>query len=142
MRAAPDDITETLASLAIFADLTRPELEKVAHSLEERYFAQDERVLREGLSGSSFYIVLEGEAALVAQGKRIGTLGRGDFFGEISVLLGEPPVADVIAARPLRCVVVPGDLLREFLQTHPRVCYRLLVAEARKLANVTRRSTS
>jgi CRP-like cAMP-binding protein len=141
MRSAPDDITETLASLTIFADLTRPELEKVAHSLEERYFAQDEKVLREGLSGSSFFIVLEGEAALVARGSRIGTLGRGDFFGEISVLLGEPPVADVIAARPLRCLVVPGELLREFLQTHPRVCYRLLVAEARKLANVTRRST-
>ena len=140
MRSAPDDITETLASLAIFADLTRPELEKVAHSLEERYFAQDEKVLREGLSGSSFYIILEGEAALVARGNRLGTLARGDFFGEISVLLGEPPVADVIAARPLRCLVVPGELLREFLQTHPRVCYRLLVAEARKLANVTRRS--
>jgi CRP-like cAMP-binding protein len=141
MRSAPDDITETLASLTIFADLTRPELEKVAHSLEERYFAQDEKVLREGLSGSSFFIILEGEAALVARGNRLGTLGRGDFFGEISVLLGEPPVADVIAARPLRCLVVPGELLREFLQTHPRVCYRLLVAEARKLANVTRRST-
>ena len=140
MRSAPDDITETLASLAIFADLTRPELDKVAHSLEERYFAQDEKVLREGLSGSSFYIILEGEAALVARGQRLGTLARGDFFGEISVLLGEPPVADVIAARPLRCLVVPGELLREFLQTHPRVCYRLLVAEARKLATVTRRS--
>jgi CRP-like cAMP-binding protein len=142
MRSAPDDITETLASLAIFADLTRPELEKVAHSLEERYFAQDEKVLREGLSGSSFYIILEGEAGLVARGNRLGTLARGDFFGEISVLLGEPPVADVIAIRPLRCLVVPGELLREFLQTHPRVCYRLLVAEARKLANVTRRSTA
>jgi CRP-like cAMP-binding protein len=142
MRAAPDDITETLASLAIFADLTRPELEKVAHSLEERYFAQEEKVLREGLSGSSFFIILEGEAALVARGNRLGTLARGDFFGEISVLLGEPPVADVIAARPLRCLVVPGELLREFLQTHPRVCYRLLVAEARKLATVTRRSTA
>ena len=142
MRSAPDDITETLASLTIFADLTRPELDKVAHSLEERYFAQDEKVLREGLSGSSFYIILEGEAALVARGSAIGTLRRGDFFGEISVLLGEPPVADVIAVRPLRCVVVPGDLLREFLQTHPRVCFRLLVAEARKLANVTRRGTA
>jgi CRP-like cAMP-binding protein len=142
MRSAPDDITETLASLAIFADLTRPELEKVAHSLEERYFAQDEKVLREGLSGSSFYIILEGEAGLVARGNRLGTLARGDFFGEISVLLGEPPVADVIAIRPLRCLVVPGELLREFLQTHPRVCYRLLVAEARKLATVTRRSTA
>ena len=122
MRSAPDDISETLAGLAIFADLSRPEVERIAHTLEERYFAQDERVLREGLSGSAFYIILDGE-----------------FFGEISVLLGEAPVADIVAARPLRCLVLPGELLKEFLQTNPRVCYRILVAEARKLANATRR---
>jgi CRP-like cAMP-binding protein len=139
VRSAPDDITETLASLAIFADLSRPELERVAHSLEERYFAQDERVLREGISGSAFYIILEGEAAVIAGGKRVNTLARGEFFGEVSVLLGDVPVADVFAARPLRCLALPGELLREFLQTNPRVCYRILVAEARKLANVTRR---
>jgi CRP-like cAMP-binding protein len=139
MRSAPDDISDTIAGLAIFADLSRPELERVAHALEERYFAQDERVLREGISGSAFYIILEGEAAVTAGGKRINTLGRGDFFGEISVLLGEAPTADIKATRPLRCLVLPGELLREFLQTNPRVCYRILVAEARKLANMTRR---
>jgi CRP-like cAMP-binding protein len=139
VRSAPDDISDTLAGLAIFADLSRPELERVAHTLEERYFAQDERVLREGISGSAFYIILEGEAAVLAGGKRINTLARGEFFGEISVLLGEAPVADVVAARPLRCLVLPGELLREFLQDNPRVCYRILVAEARKLQNATRR---
>ena len=139
MRSAPDDISDTLAGLAIFADLTRPELERVAHTLEERYFAENERVLREGLSGSAFYIVLEGEAAVVAAGKHIATLARGEFFGEISVLLGEPPVADIVATRPLRCLALPGRLLQEFLQTNPRVCYRILVAEARKLAQATRR---
>ena len=141
MRSAPDDITELLASLAIFADLSRPELERVAHTLEERYFAQDERVLREGLSGAGFYIVLEGEAAAIAGGRRVNTLGRGEFFGEISVLLGQAPVADIVATRPLRCLVLPGDLLKEFLQSNPRVCYRILVAEARKLANAVRSGT-
>ena len=140
MRSAPDDIPDTLAGLAIFADLSRPELERVAHTLEERYFAQDERIFREGISGSAFYIILEGEAAVNVGGKRVNTLARGEFFGEISVLLGEAPVADIVAARPLRCLVLPGDLLKEFLQTNPRVCYRILVAEARKLSNVTRRS--
>jgi CRP-like cAMP-binding protein len=139
MRSAPDDITDTLASLAMFADLSRPELERVAHSLEERYFAQDERVLREGLGGSAFYIILEGEAAVITAGKRINTLARGDFFGEISVLLGEAPTADIVATRPLRCLMLPGVLLKEFLQTNPRVCVRMLVAEAGKLANATRR---
>ena len=141
MRSAPDDVTETLAGLAIFADLSRPELERVAHSLEERYFAKDERVLREGLSGSAFYIILEGEAVVIAGTTRVNTLRRGDFFGEISVLLGEAPVADIVATRQLRCLVLAGDRLEEFLKSNPRVCYRILQAEARKLRNATRRST-
>src|SRR6266566_946189 len=139
MRSAPDDIPDILAGLAIFADLSRPELERVAHTLEERYFAQDERVLREGIAGSAFYIILEGEAAVIVGGRRVSLLARGEFFGEISVLLGETPVADIVATRPLRCLVLPGELLKEFLQSNPRVCYRILVAEARKLANATRR---
>jgi CRP-like cAMP-binding protein len=139
MRSAPDDITDTLGGLAIFADLSRPELERVAHTLEERYFAQDERVLREGIAGSAFYLILEGEAAVVAGGRPVTSLARGEFFGEISVLLGEAPVADIVATRPLRSHVLPGELLRQFLQTNPQVCYRILVAEARKLGNATRR---
>src|SRR5438094_10420361 len=97
MRSAPDDISDTLGSLAIFADLSRPELERVAHTLEERYFAQDERVLRRGLSGSGFYIVLMGEATAVADGRRCNVLGRGYVFDEISYVLGLAPVADIVA---------------------------------------------
>jgi CRP-like cAMP-binding protein len=138
VRSAPDDVTEMLSGLAIFADLTRPELQRVAHTFDERYFAQNERVLRQGLTGSGFYIVLEGEAAAMADGKQVNTLARGDFFGEISVLLGEPPVADVVATRPLRCLMLAGERVEEFLKTNPRVCYRILQAEARKLANATR----
>lgn len=139
--ATQEEIVDTLASLAIFADLGRPEIEHIAHELDEQYFPQDQRVLRDGLSGSAFYIVLEGEAAAIAGGQRVNTLARGDFFGEISVLLGEPPSADVVAVRPLRCLVLAGDRLAGFLVAHPRVAYRILQAEARKLRNATRRRT-
>src|SRR5438132_12878298 len=101
MRSAADDISETLAGLAIFADLSRPEVERIAHTLEERYFAQDERVLREGLSGSAFYIILDGEAPVIPGGKRVNTPGRGELFGAITVRPGAGPAADSIAARPL-----------------------------------------
>ncbi len=139
--ATQEEVVDTLASLAIFADLARPELEHIAHELDEQYFPQDQRVLRQGLSGSAFYIVLEGEAAAVANGERVNTLARGDVFGEVSVLLGEPPTADIVALRPLRCLVLPGDRLADFLVEHPRVCYRILQSEARKLRNATRRKS-
>src|SRR5687767_5807074 len=76
--ATQEEIVDTLASLALFADLTRPELESVSHIFEEQYFPQDQRVLRQGISGSAFYVVLEGEAAAVADGRRVNTLARGD----------------------------------------------------------------
>lgn len=139
--ATQEEIVDALASLALFADLTRPELEGVAHTLEEQYFPQDQRVLRQGISGSAFYIVLEGEAAAIADGRRVNTLARGDVFGEISVLLGEAPTADIVAVRPLRCLVLAGDHLERFLVSHPKVCFRILQAEARKLRNATRRTS-
>jgi CRP-like cAMP-binding protein len=132
------ELSDTLGGLALFADLPSPELESVAHTFEERFFAQGERILRQGLSGSAFYLILDGDAAIRVDGADHGTLSRGDFFGEISCLLGEVPVADVVALRPLRCAVLPGPELERFLVAHPRVMYRMLQAEARKLRNATR----
>ena len=55
------------------------------------------------------------------------------LFGEISVLLGEPPAGDVVAMGPLRCLALPGPDLEVFLLTYPRVSYRMLQAEARRV---------
>jgi CRP-like cAMP-binding protein len=68
-------------------------------------------------------------------GKDVTKLGRGDFFGEISVLLGEPPTADVVALDPLQCLVLAGPATEAFLNGHPKVMYRLLQAEAMRLKN-------
>jgi len=131
-------VVERLAALALFADASAAELEAIAHLVEERQFADGERILRQGLTGSGFYLILDGEAAIRLDGKDYGSLGRGDFFGEISALLGEPPVADVVASHGLRCAVISGPDLEGFLTSHPRVLYRMLQAEARKLRAATR----
>jgi len=136
--ARSPELQDTLAALALFADIPAPELDAIAHTLEERYFGEGERILREGFSGSGFFIILEGEASARVNGNEVNRLGRGDFFGEISVLLGEPPSADVVALRPLRCAVLAAPQLEDFVVSHPRVAYRLLQAEGRKLRNATR----
>ncbi len=100
---------ERLAQLALFADLRWPELEAVAHTFEEEVFGEGQRVLRQGISGGAFYVVLEGEAAVVIDGQERARLGRGEFFGEISALTGGVPVADVRAETLLRCLALPGS---------------------------------
>ena len=140
--ASSDEIVDEIAGFALFADLATPQLERVAHTFEEQVYAQGERVLRQGLSGSAFHVILDGDAAVVIDGDERASLGRGDFFGEVSILLGEPPIADIVATRPLRCIVLGGPDVERFLVDHPRVTFRMLQAMARRLRNANRRLTA
>jgi len=136
--AVRDDVVNTIAAFSLFADLTGPQLEEVAHVFDEAFFGEGERILRQGVSGSGFYIILEGTAAIRVNGADRSTLKAGDFFGEISCLLGEVPVADIVATQRLRCLVLLAAQLEGFLTAHPRVMYRLLQGEARKVKNTTK----
>jgi CRP-like cAMP-binding protein len=129
------ELVEALARLSLFADLTQPELEAVAHTADEELFQEGRRILREGLTGSGLYFVLEGEVVVRFGDEERARLGRGEFFGEISVLLGTAPIADVVAASLVRCLVVPAPEVERFLVERPRVLYRMLQAEARRLRN-------
>jgi CRP-like cAMP-binding protein len=127
------DVAERLSQLALFADLTPMQVEAIAHSFDESVFQADERVLRRGLSGGNFYVILEGEARVVVGDQVLRTLGRGDFFGEIAALTGETPSADVVAETILRCLVIPPQELERLLLERPQVMLRLLRMEARRV---------
>lgn len=131
-------VAERLAQLTLFADLRWPELEAVAHAFDEEVFAEGQRVLRQGITGGAFYVVLDGEASVVVDGVERARFGRGEFFGEISTLTGDVPSADVRAETLLRCLVVPGPELEAFLLSHPAVMLRVLQAEARRLRDSNR----
>ena len=135
---AREELVDAIASFSLFADLTDPQLTAIAHIFEEAFYADGERVLRQGLTGSGFHIILDGEAAVLVDGHERARLARGDFFGEVSVILGESPIADVVATRPLRCLVLPGPRVERFLIDHPRVMYRMLQVQARRLRAANR----
>ncbi len=136
--ATREELVDTLAGFTLFADLSRPQLMGVVHRFEDVAFAEGERVLRQGLKGSGFFVILEGEASVLVDGNERARLNRGDFFGEASILLGEPPIADVVALRPLQCMVLPGPQVEEFLVGHPKVLFRMAQAQARRLRSANR----
>lgn len=136
--ASREELIDAIAGFGLFADLSSPQLEAIVHTFDERMFAEGERILRQGLSGSAFHIIVDGEAQVVVDGTERARLGRGDFFGEVSILLGEPPSGDVVAIRDLRCLVLAGNQIEAFLVAHPRVMYRMLQAQARRLRTANR----
>src|SRR5207249_11216857 len=72
------------------------------------------------------HYIVEGEVGVVFQYEELAALPRGSFFGEISCLLGEPVVPDIVARSPLRCLVIPPAEVDTLLLQHPRVTLRML----------------
>jgi CRP-like cAMP-binding protein len=138
MALSAQQLVDTLSSLTLFADLSRPQLEQVAHKMTEESFPVGQRILRQGFTGTGFYVILDGEVAVKIDGEERARLSKGDFFGEMSILLGEPPVADVVTVRQLHVLHLGGPELEGFLRDHPPVMYRMLKAIALRLYNVSR----
>ncbi len=136
--AGRDELIDAIAGFGLFADLATPQLEGVVHTFEEVAYAEGQKVLHQGLTGAGFHIILDGEVAVVVDGDERARLGRGDFFGEVSIFLGEAPIADIVATRPLRCLLLAGPQVEPFLIAHPQVMYRMLQAQARRLRAANR----
>jgi CRP-like cAMP-binding protein len=124
---------ESLGRLTLFADLAGPQLESVAALMDEERFAEGGRILRHGFGGSPFYVILEGEVSVRIDGQERARLAPGEFFGEVSILTGEPPGADVVAVSPVRCAVLPEPELEPLLLEFPSIAVRMLATEARRL---------
>ena len=75
-----------LAGIAIFSDLTKDELAKVARWTDEVAVPEGYELAREGQFAHEFFIIEEGTAEVVQDGEGIRALGPGDFFGEMALV--------------------------------------------------------
>lgn len=131
--AGREEFVAALAQFSLFADLSSAQLEAIVGELDEAWFADGARILRQGLSGSGLYVILDGTCAIIVDGQERARLDRGEFFGEVSVLLECAPSADVVAVGAVRCLVLPAPEVRRFLAAYPPLMYRMLQVQARRL---------
>lgn len=128
-----ESLLESVSRLVLFAGLEQAELSSVLASLEDVVYEEGAWVVRQGDMSPGLQIIVDGEAGVILQSEELATLKKGSFFGEISTLLGEPTVADVVARTRLHCLLVPSEQVERFLLANPRIMYRILQTEARRV---------
>jgi flavin reductase (DIM6/NTAB) family NADH-FMN oxidoreductase RutF len=99
----------------------------------ERIFEPGEFVVREGDPGDELFVIVEGDARVERKGSPLATFGPGEFFGEIAVIDGRPRSADVVAASPLRALVISRELVRDTVEREPRAAWAMLEVLAGRL---------
>src|SRR5262249_9404983 len=126
-----------LEGVAIFSDLTKGELERVARWTDEVSVPEGYELAREGQFAHEFFIIEDGVAAVISNGDRIAELGAGDFFGEIGLLETERRTATVgVATPPMELIVMFEREFRQMEREMPSVATRVRSAiRARLEAN-------
>ena len=107
------DRTAVLERLPLFAGLSRKELQRISRFVEEIEVPAGKRLAATGEAGRELFIIVDGRAVVTTPGGRVVRLRPGDFFGEMSLIDGEPRSADVTAATPMRLLAIG---YREFWQ--------------------------
>jgi CRP-like cAMP-binding protein len=117
----------------LFAGCSRREIANIAGIAAEKEFAPGEELIREGDTGSQFYVVLDGDAEVRRGGQAINARGGGDFFGEIALVAHSPRTATVAAKTRVRALVIDGRDFRALLGRQPDLQLKVLEALAERV---------
>jgi CRP/FNR family transcriptional regulator, cyclic AMP receptor protein len=120
------DLVDSLRAVPLFANLSKKDLQGLADSMHERRFAAGDEVVVEGQGGIGFFVVLDGHARVTVHGEDRGTIGPGEYFGEMAVIDGGARSATVRAEDDVRCGAITAWSFRPFVREHPDVAWALL----------------
>jgi CRP/FNR family cyclic AMP-dependent transcriptional regulator len=125
---------ELLKSVPLFSQCTRKELAAVAAVADEIDLREGRELTRQGAPGREFFVLIEGEADVRRNGRKVRTLGDGDFFGEIALVTKRPRTATVVARTPVRVLVVTDRSFRRMIEESPSMQTKVLQALAERLS--------
>jgi putative ABC transport system ATP-binding protein len=90
-------ICEFLRPIELFKTLTPRQLTDIAEKMTKRHYDAGDTIIRKGDPGEDFFLVSEGEVDVIRADREVARLGPGNFFGEVSLISGEPRNATVVA---------------------------------------------
>ena len=125
---------ELIRKVPLFAHCSKRELEQIAQIADEIDLRKGKEMTRQGSRGREFFVLLEGDASVNKDGRRINTLRAGDFFGEIALVSDTPRTATVTATSPVRALVITDRSFKRLLDDQPEFQRKVLVELAERLA--------
>lgn len=131
--AGASDAASLLATVPFFAGLDEKRRKTVASSGKERSYGAGDKIVDEGATGVGFFLILNGSTEVRKGGKVLAKLGKGQFFGEMSLIDGSPRSADVVAESPTTCWVLTSWAFESLVKSNPEVALVMLKEMAKRL---------
>ena len=128
---APRSFTVHLQNIPLFKGLEPELLQQIGQAMSYRQVAKDSAVLHKGSEGDQLLFLLAGRLRVfdvTEDGRELGLniLLPGDYFGELSVIDGQPRSATVVAMEPALVAQLPAAQVRQLIYRHPLLAERMM----------------
>ena len=130
--------TDTLRQVPLFESLDEEAAMELCHLLESIESKAGTSLFRAGDEGDAMYLIERGKVRICVRASNdrevvLTELNRGDFFGEMALLLGQPRSADAVVAEDSRLAVLSRQHFLSFVQSSPKIALEMLTALANRL---------
>lgn len=131
-----------LRSVPYFSGVPESDLEKLAVAALKKNYPKNVVVINEGDEAGALFIILSGKVQtfLSNESGRMVTLSTqesGSFFGELSLLDGEPRSASVMTLEPTTCLLFPRQAFQSWLKEHPNASVSIIQSLTRRIRTLT-----
>ena len=131
--ARKDSKLDHLAQVRLFRACSRKELTTIGRASDEVRVAGGKTIVEEGQTGHEFFLILDGNASVLRKGRKVATLGPGDYFGELALLDRGPRNATVKADGDMEILVLGQREFSGVLDEVPTIAHKLLASMATRL---------
>jgi uncharacterized protein YhbP (UPF0306 family) len=104
---------------SVFSDLPTQQIDSIASELQTVKVDEGEIIVRQGGPADKFFIIVDGAVDVEQQDdagfRKLSSLGRGHFFGEVAIMRGTPRAATVRATEPTTLIAMDRDIFRDLV---------------------------
>ena len=132
--ARKDTKIDQLSQVRLFASLSKRELATIGRAAEEIDVPPGRVLCEEGKAGHEFFLILDGEATVRRNGRKVATLQPTMYFGELALLTRHPRNSTIVADTPMSLLVLGTREFAGLLDEIPGLAHKMLTAMAERLS--------
>lgn len=132
-KGKPNEDASLLSQVPLFSGLSKSQLNRIAKELKEKTYEPNETIVKEGDTGATFFMIKDGSVEVRRKGKVLSKLGKGQFFGELSLLDSQPRSADVVSTEQTKCMILTSWSWWAYLSTNPKMVKEVMRVLAQRL---------
>ncbi|MBF0519216.1 MAG: acetate/propionate family kinase [Nitrospirae bacterium] len=128
------NLNKFLAQVKQFEDLSEEELRVLSEAASVVDYSDGMHIKHVGEMSRFFYVVYDGKIKVVLEsGEKMTTFTRGEIFGEMSLMTGEPSGVDIISEGSSQVVKVPRELVSHVIYGNPATMTKIAKTIAHRL---------